>query len=425
MIKFLSRGLLRDRSRSFFPVLVITLGVAIVVFMNAYMNGAVGGMYRTTARFSTGHVKIQTRAAVEENVIGAADLALLGNRALLKNLEKDVPEMSFHERIYFGALLDVPDKGGETKYQSVSTITAVDLTSPRNEIETMSLKKSLVAGRLPNAANEVLIAQLFQENIGLNLGDSITLIGGDIDGGMAVGNYTVVGTVRFGVIQLDRFSIVMDVKDAQDFLAMPDGATDIFGFYKDDRYFYHRPETLVSTFNAKYSDKKDEFSPKMRMLEQQNDLESLMAIYANVSGYIDTIFILIMAIVLWNTGLMSGIRRYSEMGIRLAMGENKWHVYNTLLIEALLVGLIGTLAGTCFGLLPAYWLQEVGFDITEMLGNQKMAIMIEDRIRAQIQRETFFAGILPGTLAPLLGAFISGFGIFRRDTSRLFVELEV
>jgi hypothetical protein len=32
MIKFLSKGLIRDRTRSFFPLLVIALTVALVVF---------------------------------------------------------------------------------------------------------------------------------------------------------------------------------------------------------------------------------------------------------------------------------------------------------------------------------------------------------------------------------------------------------
>ena len=152
-------------------------------------------MYRTTAKFSTGHVKIQTSAAIKENVQGAADLSLLGNQKLLKSLEKEAPDMSFHERIYFGALLDVPDAKGETKYQSTSLITAVDLTSERNEIRTLNLKKSLKEGRFPKNSHEILIAQVFKENIGLKLGEKVTLIGGDINGGMAVANFTVVGTI--------------------------------------------------------------------------------------------------------------------------------------------------------------------------------------------------------------------------------------
>ncbi len=425
MIGFLSKGLTRDRSRSMFPVLVITIGIAIVVLMEAYIAGAVGTMYRSTAKFTTGHVKIQTGAAIAEDVLGATDLSLLGNDALLANLEKEAPDMHFHERIYFGALLDVPDEHGETQFQSNSMITAIDLLTKRNEIQNMNLEKSLVEGRLPRSSSEVLLGQVFKDNIGLELGDQITLIGGDIDGGMAVGNFTVVGTVRFGIIALDRSSLIMDLQGAQEFLAMPDGATEIYGFYNDDEYAYHRPAAFVKAFNTMYSKAEDEFSPRMRMLEEQNSLEEVMAIYANITGYINGMFVVIMAIVLWNTGLMSGIRRYAEMGVRLAMGETKRHVYYTLLIEAILVGIVGTIIGTAVGLVPAYFLQEVGFDISGMMGGAQMSLVFEDRIRAQITESTFYAGIVPGILAPLFGALISGIGIFRRDTSRLFVELEV
>jgi len=424
MIKFLAKGLLRDRARSLFPILVITLGVSIVVLMNAYVTGAIGGMYRSTARFSTGHVKVQTRAAIQEDVHGVAELALVGNQMTLKQLESLAPEMSFHERIYFGALLDAPDDSGETKYQSTAMITAVDLTSKRNEIHTLGLDRSLMDGRLPRAPGEALITQTFQRNIGLKLGDSVTLIGADMDGGMAVGNFTPVGTIRFGVAQLDRNTLIIGLEDGQEFLALPDGATEIFGFYKDDQYTYHRPEALEKQFNQQHSDPKDEFSPQMRYLEQQNNLESVMVIYKDMMVYIDSLFIMIMAIVLWNTGLMSGIRRYSEMGVRLAMGETKRHAYTSLLIESVFVGIAGTLFGTALGLLPAYWMQEVGIDITGMLSGD-MSVMLEDRIRAQITAATYFSGILPGVVAPFIGALISGLGIFRRDTSRLFVELEV
>ena len=425
MVGFLAKGLARDRSRSMFPILVITIGIAIVVLMEAYIAGALGTMYRSTAKFTTGHVKIQTRAAVEENVMGAADLSLLGNDALLLKLKTEAPDMSFYERIYFGALMDVPDEKGETKYQSTSMITAIDLLSEKNEIVNMNIAKSLKDGRLPENSREILMGEVFFDNIGLKLGDSLTLIGGDIDGGMAVGNYTVVGTVRFGIIAFDRTSLIMDLAGAQEFLAMPDGATEIYGFYNDDKYMYHRPEAFSKAFNEKYSKVEDEFSPQMRMLEEQNNLEDVMVIYANITGYVNSMFVLIMAIVLWNTGLMSGIRRYAEMGVRLAMGESKWHVYRTLLIEAVLVGIAGTIVGTVVGIVPAYFLQEIGFNISEMMGGAQMSIIFEDRIRAQVTASTFYAGFVPGIMAPLLGALIAGIGIFRRDTSRLFVELEV
>ena len=110
----------------------------------------------------------------------------------------------------------------------------------------------------------------------------------------------------------------------------------------------------------------------MRMLEEQKNLEEVMAVYQNITEYVNSMFVVIMAIVLWNTGLMSGIRRYAEMGVRLAIGETKRHVYYTLLIEAVLVGIVGTIIGTAVGLIPAYYLQEVGIDISGMMGGAQM-----------------------------------------------------
>ncbi len=70
----------------------------------------------------------------------------------------------------------------------------------------------------------------------------------------------------------------------------------------------------------------------------------------------------IMSIVIWNTSLMSGIRRYGEVGVRLAIGEPKGHVYGSLLVESLMIAIIGSAIGTAVGLGFSYLLQEVGRD---------------------------------------------------------------
>lgn len=42
MIRFLIKGLLRDRSRSLLPVIVVTAGVMLTVAMHAYIKGFMG-----------------------------------------------------------------------------------------------------------------------------------------------------------------------------------------------------------------------------------------------------------------------------------------------------------------------------------------------------------------------------------------------
>ena len=52
------------------------------------------------------------------------------------------------------------------------------------------------------------------------------------------------------------------------------------------------------------------------------------------------IFVLAMLIILWNTGLLGGLRRYSEFGVWPALGEEKKRIYKTIIYEAILIGYI-------------------------------------------------------------------------------------
>jgi putative ABC transport system permease protein len=64
----------------------------------------------------------------------------------------------------------------------------------------------------------------------------------------------------------------------------------------------------------------------------------------------------------------------------------------------------------------------VGIDVTSMMKNSTM--MFTDVIRAEVTPFTYLIGFLPGMLATFLGTAISGIGIYKRQTSQLFKELE-
>ena len=51
-------------------------------------------------------------------------------------------------------------------------------------------------------------------------------------------------------------------------------------------------------------------------------------------------------------------------------------------------------------------------------------MMLPNVVRARITPFTFVIGFLPGMLATFLGTAISGIGIYKRQTSELFKELE-
>lgn len=142
-----------------------------------------------------------------------------------------------------------------------------------------------------------------------------------------------------------------------------------------------------------------------------------------ISAMLIFIFVAAMAIVLWNAGLLGGLRRYTEFGVRIALGEDKGHIYRSLLWEAVMIGCIGSLAGTAAGVALVYALNVKGFDMSGYM--QNATILMPSVIRPAITPVVYYIGFIPGVFSMLLGNALAGAGIYKRETARLFNELEV
>jgi len=403
--------------------MVVTLGVALTVLMHCYFTGILGDTIEFTAKYSSGHVKIMTRAYAENKDQVPNDLALLGVSDIMNNLKKDYPKMEFVERINFGGLLDSPDENGETKKQGVVSGMAVDLISQNTkEIERLNLQNALRKGRFPENSNEVLISDEFAGKLEVAPGDQVTLISSTMYGGMSIQNFIVSGTIEFGVQFMDRSGMVADISGIQSALDMQDACGEILGFLDTPNYNDEIAMKVENSFNARYSDPDDEFSPIMTRLKNESIMAGYFDFVDKFVGIIVGVFILAMSIVLWNTGLIGGLRRYGEIGVRLAIGEGKGHIYRSMIYEAILIGLAGSFFGTLIGLGFSYWLQEVGINIGNMMKNSKM--MMPSVFRANITTPAYYLGFIPGLFSVVLGTMLSGIGIYKRKTAQLFKELE-
>ena len=424
MIKFLLKGILRDRSRSFLPLMVIAIGVMLTVLLSGYIRGVLGDIVNQNARLQTGHVKVLTRAYLENKSQLPNDLALIETDRLIGSLEEQFPELNWQQRIRFGGLIDAPDIHGETKGQGPAMGMAIDLfTNGTKEVERLNLNKALVSGEIPAISGEALISHDFSEKLKINVGDEVTYVGTTMNGSTTFQNFIVSGTVRFGSAMMDKGSIIIDITDAQQVLDMQNAASELLGYFPNDKYDDKAATVLSKTFNDRYIDSEDEFAPVMQSLKQQDDLAELIDL-ADMGGTLFVVlFVIAMSVVLWNTGLLGGLRRYQEFGIRLALGESKGSIYRNLVLEAVLIGIIGSVIGTVIGVGATYYLQEVGIDISREMANS--TILLPSVMRAKVSPDLFIIGFIPGVLAMVVGNMLSGIGIYRRETATLFKELEI
>ena len=423
MILFLLKGVLRDRNRSLFPILIVTGGVVITILMYCWLLGVKEDVAMTNAKLDTGHVKIMTRGYSEISSQMPNDLSLSGVGRLVSDLRGKYPKVAWAPRIKFGGLLDFPDEKGETRAQGPVFGMALDLISPGSKEKIrLNLERALIRGSLPRSAGEMMISEQFTQKLGVNPGEVATLISATANGGMAIHNFVVVGTVRFGISALDRNAMLAHISDVQYALDMDDRSGEILGFFPDMIYNKEMAENIAAEFNASSEKSGNEFVPVMVTLREQNGLGEMLDLVAAEIFIIITGLVFVMSIVLWNTGLMSGLRRYGEVGVRLAIGESKGHVYGALVWESILIGIVGSIPGTIIGVGLSYYFQQHGLDISGVMKGATM--LMSNVMRARVTPGSYLIGLIPGILAMLLGTMIAGIGIFRRQTSQLFKELE-
>ncbi|MBP7508104.1 MAG: FtsX-like permease family protein [Prolixibacteraceae bacterium] len=424
MIKFLFQGLMRDKSRSRMPIIIVAIGVMLSVFLHAYINGMLNDSVEVNARLSLGHVKVITKAYSDNISQMPTDLAIVGTESLTSELKKTFPDVTWVERIQFGGLIDMPDDKGETVTQGSAMGFGIDMLSGNSEeLDRMNISKSLVRGQIPSKSNEILISELFSQKLGVNPGDEVTLIGSTMNGAMSYYNFIVSGTVSFGIQIMDKGCIVADINDVRKALDMEDAATEINGYLKSGFYTDNEANEIKDKFKSIFPEEsEDDYAPVMLTLKSQGLIGQMIDISSFMGMIVTSVFLIAMSLVLWNGGLLGGIRRYGEFGVRLAMGEEKKHVYITLIYESVIIGIIGSIIGTFLGLLAAWYFQEYGINLGDTIKGS--SVMIPNVFKAHITPADYYIGFIPGLISTVIGSALAGIGIYKRKTSQLFKELE-
>ena len=426
MIKFLAKGLARDKTRSLFPTIIITITVAIVIFALGFMRGMLNSVFLDTAVIISGYEKVVTRAYKKEMQMLPLDLALMDIEEMISGLNRDHPDYFWSPRINFGGLIDIPDENKETRSQSPIMAIGIDFFSNKSrQTELWKLDQIIVDGLPPRSPNDILISSKLAKKLEVSTGQEATFIGSTMDNAFTTYNFNISGIFNLNKGQTDKQMILLDISGAQEALDMNGAATEILGFTND--LFYNDEDAIEirSSFNETKRDSSDIFTPIMIALRDTNQMGTMVDFSNAALAVIGGIFLVIVMIVLWNMGLMNGLRRYGEIGLRLAMGESKGQVYRSMITEAVIIGLTGTLLGTGLGLSITYYVQKNGISYAEALEEMALTNMVMPNIfYSKVTPDLFYVGLLPGLLATVLGTMLAGLAIYRREMAQLFKELE-
>ena len=426
MINFLFKGLIRDRSRSFFPLLIITIIVAIIIFFSGFLNGIYNSLFFNTAMVNSGHVKVVTHAYHLEHQLLPNDLALLESKNIIDDLEKNYDDYIWTPRITFAGLLDVPDENGETLNQSPVFALGIDFLSDNSsQIDVWDINKKIVQGELFFDKNQALLSSKLAERLNVTTNDIVTFIGSTMDGAFSTYNFMVSGIFDLNIGPIDKDMMIVDIKGAEFALDMDNAASEILG-YKKDLFFNDKQTVLLrDQYNMRFSDTDDIYRPFMLALRDSNQMSTIVDFSNVIMFIIMALFLVVVTLVLWNMGIMNGLRRYGEIGMRLAIGETKGHVYKSMILESLMIGFLGSFFGTMIGLLITSYLENVGLDYSKAIDSLNSAnFAMPNVFYPQVTSELFYIGFFPGILATVFGTMLAGHAIYKREMAQLFKELE-
>ncbi|MEM4663229.1 MAG: FtsX-like permease family protein, partial [Candidatus Diapherotrites archaeon] len=159
----------------------------------------------------------------------------------------------------------------------------------------------------------------------------------------------VVGIYRTGS-KIFNYGVLMDIDDLRDLIGFPKDKVSQISVELENPEMIDK---IAKTIKFKLGD-------KYRVINSSQFAESLSDVLGSVRLLVmavASIAILVAAVGILNTMLMSVMERYKEIGVLKACGWTKGNILKMVLYESTLVGLIGGIAGICLGFFLSYVLQ--------------------------------------------------------------------
>ena len=335
------RFLLEGRMQTLLIVIGVAAGVAVV----AYISALIAGLQRNTLEKTLGaqaHVTLSSRdyavipAAVPTE--GATQMtqtqprvqrlrSIANWQALIPVLEA-LPEVAGVSPMLAGAGLAV--RGEASK--SIS-IVGVDLDRYDRVV---SLRSKVVEGVARLAPGETIIGSELADDLGVRVGDRISLVTGTI-----TESVRVTALVDLGVRELNRRTVIVPIRAAQSLVGLPGGATSLDLTLKD----VWSAQTLANDLSQRLPYKVESWQQANAQLVSALNAQSIS------TGLIRAVVMVVVVLGIASVLVVSVVQKRREIGILRAMGATQNQVLRVFLLQGAIVGALGSVLGVVLAVL--------------------------------------------------------------------------
>jgi ABC-type lipoprotein release transport system permease subunit len=344
LYKMAWRDLGRNRRRTFFSMLALGVGVALLIFMASFIAGEMRGAMQTSIKLQTGHLQVRA-ASYNEDKTSLAWEDLIENPDALAAQIAARPEVQVATpRLYATGIVVAGDTSTGVRVIGIDPASAA--SAP--------FRDGMVSGDYLTADDRggLLMGRTLADKLKLAPGDTINLLVNTSNGDVDQQSFVIRGIYSTGTPGYDESTIFLPLAKAQAIARAENHASVIFILLKDQE----QTDAVAAALQSP--------AYQVKTYVQLNALLSDFEQLANVYMVLFYLIVLgITATVIVNTLVMSVFERTREIGILAAMGMRGGRIMAMFFAESSLLAVGGIVMGVVLGSLLSAYVQRYGFFI--------------------------------------------------------------
>ena len=364
------RNVARNKRRSLLSGSAIAVATLSVVLMFSVLGGMLGDLVASALTYDSGHARVRHAEYGRYETLSPVHLAVTGAGAVMERLQGLPQVTGVLPRVRFAGAVYREDRNHGALGLGLDFAREIEVARDRMprrsgaagaatlEEFARAWQLDVYGGSLPRAGErELLISAPLAEELGLAVGDKLTILTRTALLSTQAWTFTVSGVVGYPIGGM-RGLLLAPLDVVQRFLKLTaaDGVTEIL--------LYTGSEEEVPALTAALAEALPAGDPGLAVQawSETNPLFSMMQVATRIYDVIALFFFLLATTVIVNTTMMVVFERMKEIGTIAALGMTGAQISRLFFLEALFIGMAAALAGVALGGAIVIPLSQAGLD---------------------------------------------------------------
>ncbi|HUI87732.1 MAG TPA: FtsX-like permease family protein [Anaerolineales bacterium] len=381
------RNIWRHRRRTVIVVVAMGLGLAMMMAYDGLMDGFTQAIYGNAIKVLGGNIHVHA-AGYSEKADSLPLLPIANDQTIIQRA-KSLPNV-------IGASRRINTGGLATNTEGAFSVTITGI-EPEQEAPISPIAQNVKSGRYLTSQDQdvVLIGRGLAQQMDVNVGDKITLVGRSTHQQMRQRPMTILGIYDIGVPTFEEKTVYISLAEAQNLYDLPNQSTDVMITLQK---LGQEPPVIAALTPSLNGDEIESWAQSFPDLQQAiNTKSGVMQIFS-------IIIMLIAGIGVLNLLLMAVYERTREIGLLGAMGLKPRQIMTLFVLEGTMLGLVGCAVGLGLGLIINGSLGSVGLDFTQYASISDYVALINGRVYPSLALGNFVNRAVPVLIVAILAA---------------------